>query len=55
MKKTVKLLVAVGMGLGFMLPSGVNAYQVEQDPINFGGYFPGCTSQEMGTTLGQTV
>ncbi|HDT8221340.1 TPA: SH3 domain-containing protein [Enterococcus faecalis] len=47
MKKTVKLLVAVGMGLGFMLPSGVNAYQVEQDPINFGGYFPGYATNEL--------
>ena len=35
------------MSLSFMLPIGANAYQVEQDPINFGGYFPGYATNEL--------
>ena len=30
-----------------MLPTAADAYQVEQDPIDFGGYFPGYATNEL--------
>ena len=41
MKKTVKLLVAVGMSLSFMLPIGVNAYQWSKTLLILVGTFQG--------------
>lgn len=40
MKKSIKMLLTLVLSISFV-PIGANAYQVEQDPIDFGGYFPG--------------
>ncbi|NSW04278.1 N-acetylmuramoyl-L-alanine amidase, partial [Enterococcus faecalis] len=45
MKK--KILVGALIALFFMPTINVDAYQVEQDPINFGGYFPGYATNEL--------
>lgn len=46
MKKSIKMLLTLVLLISFV-PMGANAYQVEQDPINFGGYFPGYSTNEL--------
>ncbi|MDI7018522.1 N-acetylmuramoyl-L-alanine amidase, partial [Enterococcus faecalis] len=46
MKKSIKMLLTLVLLISFV-PIGANAYQVEQDPIDFGGYFPGYATNEL--------
>lgn len=47
MKKFSKFLLSLVVVTGLLLPTAADAYQVEQDPIYFGGYFPGYATNEL--------
>ena len=47
MKKFSKFLLSLVVVTGLLLPTAADAYQVEQDPIDFGGYFPGYATNEL--------